>query len=280
MSTPLPKAFELIKTSVNDALTFQKDLWKLNLISFFGPILMALLGGAAVAGLFFTNGFSLVGALLLLVVLAVVFVLSIWYGAHYMLTTLRLTKGDHQPVAPKASFEKVPSTVLVAILQLLAVLALPLVSIVILGLGSLSAFLSNPSTEAAARALGVGLGLGGLLLMLVTFIVTIYLAVRLQLSTLSLLDAGKRGADALRHSWMLTKGRFWSLAWRELVFLFFYYIATFVIVIVLSILGKISAWLPIILNAAVLSFVLLPVTMFFQTRVYKAFAAAGPETQA
>ncbi len=55
--------------------------------------------------------------------------------------------------------------------------------------------------------------LGGFILLVLP---GIYLAIRLTFSQLSVIDGGKRGTQAIKDSWALTKNRFWPILGREI----------------------------------------------------------------
>ncbi len=166
-----------------------------------------------------------------LVLLAVLF----WATIGLYQTVLALN-GGHEVTAKTT--ENAPKLILplllVVILEYIVILSALLIPAAFLGI-----FLLLPSggDSSAAEAI-MKVSLGFLLLIVPFLLAVIYLGVRLCFSQLSLLAENRRGRAALVESWNLTKGRFWSILWREFAFGLLF---TVLILVILTIVGIIIA---------------------------------------
>ncbi len=286
---PFPKSWDIIRPAIQDMLDNAKSLWKINLIGALGsyvavPLLLAPIaflsigsmsddtaGTIASMGGAGMSGAGLVGAIILSIVLGLVILgLAVWYGSHYTLQALKIIRKETGSVEPKASFGKIPGAILIAILQGLATVAIPLIATIAFAGASFAALFGGGVDS--LRTLNAGLGL----LVLLSFIPAIFLGVRLQFSGTTFLDQGKRGLEALKSSWKMTDGRFWKILGVLFVFFLVYLLASIVMGIIVAIVGGIfgNGWLGTILttiiNAGFTSFLLAPTAIFFSVRLYEA----------
>ncbi len=281
---PFPNAWSIVRPAIQDTLDNAKALWKLNLIGALGsyvlvPLVAAPVGFLAVMGFADTSIAKIGLAILLGLVLGVAaLALAIWYGAHYTLQGLKIVRKEAGMIDPKASAQKVPGAVWVAILQALATGAIPLILLIITAGSSLLALLNTGFSESAtaARGFNVGMGLVGVVGFFAAGIIAVYAGLRLQFSSLSFLDQGKRGVEALKASWKLTDGRFWKILGVLFVFFLVYLLASFVLGIIIGILGAIfgngaiGSAITTLVNAVLTSFLFAPTAIFFSVRLYEA----------
>lgn len=275
MHTPLPGALELVKTSFTDAIKYRKDLWKVNLLGFVAPLAALLVGVAFAVALVV---FNFMGAtpgkiLLFLLGLAIFFVLAIWYGVHYLLRVLHLLKGNHEPISPRTSWNKLPGMLLVSVLHALSLAAAPFIASIILFLTNPGLRLADLSAPLSPQALLETVGLGGIALLVVALLISLYLAIRLQFSGIVYLQEEQRGVKALKYSWAMTGPHFWTVAGRLIVFTVSLYLLVFVVTLLLMVLGESSQadLIRFLVNTAVQAFLLMPVAIFFQAHLYQAY---------
>ncbi len=277
MNPPLPNAMELIDQSVNDAIKHRKPLFKLNLISFVIPTVISF----ALANAFASDTLATIEptwgigiAIGFLVAIVAGLVASFWYSAHYFLRVLKLLKVDTTPVSAQESRSKTASYLWIGILQFLLLLVIPVISGIISAFLGLGALLNEFANEfASGPGIGVGIGLAIFLLTVISLISIAYLTVRLQFSALSFIQDNKKGAEALKDSWHMSQGRFWSLVWRVIVFVFLYLVASVLVSVLLSLLGPgpVGGSIALIARGAFSAFIVFPVAMFFQVRMYHAY---------
>ncbi len=294
---PFPKAWSIVRPAIQDTLDNTKALWKLNLIGALGsyalvPLVLAPIGFLALSGAADVS-FVKIGAAILLGLVAgiVALALTIWYGTHYTLQGLKIVRKETGMVDPKASLQKVPGAAWVAVLQGLATAAIPLVLLLITAGSSLFALLGTGFSESAleARGFNVGMGLIGVVGFIAALVIGVYLGLRLQFSSVSFLDQGKRGVEALKASWKLTDGHFWKILGVLFVFFLVYLLASFVMSLAIGILraifgdGMIGTLVTTLVNALLTSFLLTPTAIFFSVRLYEAvrqLPALPAQTQA
>lgn len=281
MTPPLPKALELVQSSVNDGIKQQKPLFQLNLLAFIVPLILGVVTSESVlanlaslpsggGGIATFAGF-LVGAIVMLVAVS-------WFSVHYLLRVLRLLKGDARPVTNDESRKLTPSYLWLGILQFLAIVAIPalcFIGAIFLGLGEA---LQAALVDVAMPSISARAGLGIFALFVVSIVSVIFLSVRLQFSSLGLVEDGKKGAAALKHAWSLSEGRFWSIAWRGLAFVLTTQIAAMLVGGIVGILGTSSAgtYVGMVITNAFNGFLLFPIAMFFQVRLYQAYRHESP----
>lgn len=273
-----PKSWDIVRPAIQDMLDNAKSLWKLNLIGALGsyalmPLLMAPIGMLLVGNAMEPSGAKVALMVLLVIIIGLAsLILAVWYGTHYTLQALKIVRKESGSVEPKASFGKVPGAILIAILQGLATVAIPLVAIIAFAGASVASFFGGGADVDGFRSLNAGLGF----LMVLSFIPAIFLGVRLQFSGTTFLDQGKRGLEALKSSWKMTDGRFWKTLGVLFVFFLVYLLASIVMGIIVAIVGGIfgNGWLGTILttiiNAGFTSFLLAPTAIFFSVRLYEA----------
>lgn len=282
MNPPLPRAIDLVETSVNDALKHQKDLLNLNLVAFVFPVLsgLGLFGMSFLASMLSVEKTSAGFIVLFLLVMLVMLLGSVWYGAHYTLRVLKLVKGDHSTVSLQDSRGHLSSYLWITLLQFGALIVVPLISGIISGLlglgailnGALGSLMGGPSGTGAS-GLSAGIGIVLFLLMVASLTSIVYLSVRLHFSGLSYLQDNHKGTAALKHSLALSKGRFWSITWRALVFFLIYMVVSIILGVILSMFGSgmIGGMIVLIVRSAFVAFLVLPAALFFQVRLYQAY---------
>ena len=272
MSTPLPRALELVKASYNDTKQFSHELMKLNLITFIAPLVGALLGASVITAIALGGRMSAI--LIGFIAFIAMMILSMWYAAHYVLRVTQLLKGNKEPLNPKTSWEKVPSLIWTTVLHIVCASAIPFAAFVLFLLTTAGIVLSRASGAGLAQAFNVGIGFGGVILVLVGLVCWIYAVTRLQFTSMACLSDNKRGMEALKYSWELSRGRFWSIVWRLMVLIALVYAVMIVTTILTAILGQsaLADVLRAIITVGVEAFLVLPVAMFFQVRMYNAYS--------
>lgn len=279
MSTPLPKAVLLVKTSVEDAIKYVNELWQPLVLSGVSTMVasgvLAASVGVIFGGFLAESGVMIVlGSILYVACLVLMVAIALGFDAHLTRRAIRLVEGSKETFPAMTSIKKIPSLLWIGLLQGLVSAALPIVfglilvvSEFILYQGYSAEVLNSTVSE---RIGSMSLGVFGVLGLIACIVYVIYIATRLQMSSMAFLADEKRGMDALKASWAMTEGRFWSILWRFLVLVVLYLAAMVVVTLVLSILGHSTGagLLQTILVGAFQILLIVPSALFFQVHLY------------
>ncbi len=279
MSTPLPKAVLLVKTSVEDAIKYVNELWQPLVLSGVSTMVASGVLAASVGVIF--GGFLaesgvmiVVGSILYVVCLVLMVAIALGFDAHLTRRAIRLVEGSKETFPAMTSIKKIPSLLWIGLLQGLMSAALPIAFTLVLLVISLISYQGSVTetlnSDVLIRLSSLGLGAFGVLGIIACIVYVIYVATRLQMSSMAFLADEKRGMNALKASWAITEGRFWSILWRVLVLAVLYLAAMMVITLVFSILGDGGAanLLRMILIGAFQILIIVPSALFFQVHLY------------
>ncbi|MBP7006361.1 hypothetical protein KBB27_04560 [Patescibacteria group bacterium] len=279
MSTPLPKAVLLVKTSVEDAIKYVNELWQPLVLSGVSTMVASGVLAASVGVIF--GGFLaesgvmiVVGSILYVVCLVLMVAIALGFDAHLTRRAIRLVEGSKETFPAMTSIKKIPSLLWIGLLQGLMSAALPIAFTLVLLVISLISYQGSVTetlnSDVLIRLSSLGLGAFGVLGIIACIVYVIYVATRLQMSSMAFLADEKRGMNALKASWAITEGRFWSILWRVLVLVVLYLAAMMVITLVFSILGDGGAanLLRMILIGAFQILIIVPSALFFQVHLY------------
>lgn len=282
MSTPLPKAVLLVKTSVENALAHVNELWQPLILGGLSVLitngLLAASMGLVLTGLVLGKGFLvLLGIILYIVCLVLMIGITLGFDLHITRRAARLLEGNKETIPAKESIKKIPSLLWITFLQGLFS-AGPLAAFTIIYslvstamvLGTRSEVTDDIQTALAAPY-SIGMGLVGFVGLLICLVYTIYVTVRLQMSGTAFILDEKRGMEAIKASWAMTKERFWSILWRGLVFVVLAFVTMIVLAGILSILGSSApaAFLRLIVMGGFQALLLVPSAIFLQIHLYK-----------
>jgi hypothetical protein len=141
-------------------------------------------------------------------------------------------------------------------------------------LASLSVGFSPVASGGTMRILNILFGFGGILGIFLLF----YTGPRLQFSVLAFLDQQKRGVAAIKDSWNLTRGRWASIVWRNIVVGLGLYIAAYFWSGIVGLVARIPhlALFSELLSVAFTYLVLVPFALLYNTQLYHALRNETP----